>query len=204
MYSEVEALAQLRQGRILCLDGQPEDNAGNVRQQFFTLQKEGWTCCGRVGNTPDDETPVFVELEACDAADAGDACVVPDETPPELDRESISASMAAADEDAPDGSGTITVTFMARDDKAGIGTVSYRLMDPQGFSHTGYMAHDNQYGPTFVGDADAWKEYTLTVETARGSPPGHWRLESLDLHDKAGNRKHHQFIELLVFSANDS
>ena len=71
------------------------------------------------------------------------------------------------------------------------------------FSHTGYLAHDNQYGPLFRGDANVWKEYTLKVETARGSPPGNWRLESLDLHDKAGNRKHHQFIELLIFSAND-
>ena len=161
------------------------------------------SCTLRSSVHPSKQRAIF-SRDDVNSADAGDACVVPDETPPELDRESISASMAAADEDAPDGSGTITVTFMARDDKAGIGTVSYRLMDPQGFSHTGYMAHDNQYGPTFVGDADAWKEYTLTVETARGSPPGHWRLESLDLHDKAGNRKHHQFIELLVFSANDS
>ena len=32
---------------------------------------------------------------------------------------------------------------------------------------------------------------------------GQWRLESLDLHDKAGNRRHHQFIELLVFSADE-
>jgi hypothetical protein len=32
---------------------------------------------------------------------------------------------------------------------------------------------------------------------------GTWRFESLDLHDKAGNRKHHQFIELLVLSADE-
>ena len=180
-----------------------EDNVGNVRQQFFTLQKEGWTCCGRVGNTPDDETPVFVDLEACGDAGKGEACVDPDQTPPELDRESVSASMVPADEGAPDGSGTIKVKFMARDDKAGVGTVSYRLMDPQGFSHSGYMEHENQYGPTFVGDANSWKEYELKLKLARGSPPGSWRLESLDLHDKAGNRKHHQFIELLVFSADE-
>ena len=41
------------------------DDVGNVRQQFFTLQKDGWTCCGRVGNTPDDEPPVFVDLLSC-------------------------------------------------------------------------------------------------------------------------------------------
>jgi len=178
-----------------------EDSVGNVRQQFFTLQKAGWTCCGRVGNTPDDEDPVFVHLEECAVADDGDACVDPDITPPELDRDSVRGSMTPADEEEPDGSGSVHVKFRARDDKAGIGTVQYRVMDPQGFSHSGYMEHDNQYGATFHGDPTEWKEYNLKVKLARGSPPGQWRLESLDLHDKAGNRRHHQFIELLIFSA---
>lgn len=178
------------------------DSVGNVRQQFFTNQKEGWTCCGRVGNTPDDESPVFVDLGACDDTEnaGGDVCVVPDLSPPELDRNSIYASMTPSDPEAPDGSGSLRVKFKARDDKAGIGTISYRLMDPQGFSHTGYMQHSNQFGCTFHGDATAWKDYDLKIQLARGSPPGKWRLESLDVHDKAGNRKHHQFIELLVFS----
>ena len=111
--------------------------------------------------------------------------------------------MTPADGAQPDGSGTVIVTFLARDDKAGIGTVSYRLMDPQGFSHSGYMEHDNQYGATYHGNPSAWKEYSLKVPLAKGSPPGKWRLESLDLHDKAGNRRHHQFIELLIFSADE-
>ena len=181
-----------------------QDDVGNVRQQFFTLQKPGWTCCGRVGNTPDDEAPVFVDLPECAGADPrADACVDTDVTPPELDRDSVRGSMTPADADVMDGSGTVIVNFLARDDKAGIGTVSYRLMDPQGFSHSGYMSHDNQYGATYHGDPRAWKEYSLKVKLAKGSPPGKWRLESLDLHDKAGNRRHHQFIELLIFSADE-
>jgi len=177
------------------------DEVGNVRQQFYTLQKSGWTCCGRVGNTPDDETPVFVDLDDCRDAEDGDACVKPDLTPPELDRSSLSAEFQPADDSSDDGSGTLKVDFLARDDKAGIGTVSYRVMDPQGFSHTGYMEHENQYGATYHGNPTEWKTYTINFKLARGSPPGQWRLESLDLHDKAGNRKHHQLIELLVFSA---
>ena len=152
-----------------------------------------------MGNTPDDEAPVFVELDDCSDAASGDICVDPDLTPPELDRSSVSASFEPGAQ--VDGSGTLVVDFSARDDKAGISTISYRVMDPQGFSHTGYLEHENSDGATYHGDATAWKTYTLQVKLPRGSPPGQWRVESLDIRDKAGNRKHHQFIELLVFSA---
>jgi len=201
---DVEALAERAGGSYYVTMLDLADSVGNDRQQFFTLQKEGWTCCGRVGNTPDDEPPVFVDLPLCDDASKakGDFCVDTDVTPPELDRQSIVASFSPSDSGV-DGSGTVVVKFQARDDKAGIGTISYRLMDPQGFSHTGYLAHDNQWGATYRGDPSAWKEYSLEVKLPRGSPPGRWRLESLDLHDKAGNRKHHQLIELLVFSADE-
>ena len=66
---------------------------------------------------------------ACSLALAqGEACVDADLTPPELDRDSIDASMTPSEEDSPDGSGNVNVKFLARDDKAGIGTVSYRYV----------------------------------------------------------------------------
>ena len=83
----------------------------------------------------------------------------------------------------------------------GCGKIAKQLERLQGFSHTGYLEHENSDGATYHGDATAWKTYTLHVKLPRGSPPGQWRVESLDIRDKAGNRKHHQFIELLVFSA---
>jgi len=177
-----------------------EDEASNKREQFFTAQPEGWTCCGKVGNTGDDEYPVLLELLACKSGDAeAKECVGEDHLPPQLDRLSVAARVHQKDDDKQHGSGTVTVTFKARDDKSGVGTIMYRIMDPQGMSHSGYLEHDNSYGPVFTGDVQEWKEYKLEMALPRGSPKGTWRLESLEMHDKAGNRKHHQFIELLQF-----
>jgi len=176
------------------------DVAGNTRRQFFTQQKEGWTCCGRVGNTPDDEFPVAVALPECAkgaSLSAAAPCVQSDITPPELDRTSLAAKV---ERDAGGkGKGEAVITFRARDAGAGVGTIGYRVMDPQGMSHAGYVKHDNAYGPAFKGDPAAWAEYELRFALPRGSPPGRWMLESLDIHDKAGNQKHHQMVEIAVF-----
>eukprot|EP00960_Hanusia_phi_P074820 768320-Hanusia_phi.AAC.18 len=181
---------------------QLKDIASNTRNQFFTQQKPGWTCCGRVGNTPNDEFPVLTDLQQCAKGtkiSPDNICVEQDVSPPILDHESIRIQVEPMQASEPDGASVVKVYFKAKDDKSGIGTVGYRLMDPQGFSHQGYMSHENEYGPIFHGDSSAWNEYTLKVELAKGSPGGKWQLESLDIHDKAGNRKHHQFIELLQF-----
>jgi hypothetical protein len=82
---------------------------------------------------------------------------------------------------------------------SGIGTISYRIMDPQGFSHFTYLKHNNSYTTVYAGDPSAWTNFEARLDLPKGSPPGDWRVESIELHDKASNRKNFQLIELLVF-----
>mmetsp|Transcript_12799 Transcript_12799/g.28758 ORF Transcript_12799/g.28758 Transcript_12799/m.28758 type:complete len:860 (-) Transcript_12799:8-2587(-) len=89
------------------------DEAGNTRRQFFTQQREGWTCCGRVGNTPDDEFPVAVALKQCPEGGSGRLCVDSDADAPELDRASLAAKFVPHARGR--GEGEAVVTFKARD-----------------------------------------------------------------------------------------
>ena len=187
------------------------DVAGNSRQQFFTRQPDGVVCCGRVGNQNDDEEPKFVRLPQCAAgtkleAGAKQTCVVADTLDPELDVESVKASVTPGGVPPGSPAGTESVSrqavvqFRARDfGGSGLGTISCRIMDPQGFSHVVYVTHANAYTTVFDGDASAWGKYEARLELPKGSPPGEWKVEAIELHDKAGNRRSFQLIELLVF-----
>ena len=117
---------------------QLRDVASNTRNQFFTQQKPGWTCCGRVGNTPNDEFPVLMELQQCAQGtelSVDNIWVVQDLSPPSLAPESIKIQVESAESSQHDGASVVKIQFKAKDDKSGVGTVAYRLMDPQGFSH---------------------------------------------------------------------
>jgi len=71
---------------------------------------------------------------------------------PELGLHPILVSASPTHPDAPDGETVVTIRYQARDDKSGLGSVSYRLLDPQGISHFQYHYHGNFYTTFFQGD----------------------------------------------------
>ena len=99
----------------------------------------------------------------------------------------------------PNGETLVDLKYQARDDKSGLGLVSYVLRDPQGGQHMRYHYHSNFYTPYFVGEPTAWADYEVTVVLPVGSPPGVWGLESLSLRDKANNVHNYNFVEIVQF-----
>ena len=93
----------------------------------------------------------------------------PDLTGPELDYEALEVSARPLQPDAPDGATRVRVRYTARDDKSGLGTVSYKLRDPRGVDHFAYHYHDNFHTPTFEGDPQAWTTYEIEVVLPAGS-----------------------------------
>ena len=78
-----------------------------------------------------------------------------DDEPPELDLNNVSVSAEPTNPNAPNGETKVTISYWARDDKSGLGLVSYRLLDPQGASHFEYHYHENFYTTFFLGNASA-------------------------------------------------
>jgi len=105
----------------------------------------------------------------------------PDPTPPVLDHDSIQILASPTNPEAPNGETKVTIVYKTKDDKSGLGIVSYRLMDPQGGFHFEYHYHPNFYTLFFDGDATVWSEYIIEVVLPVGSPPGTWGLQSMDV-----------------------
>ncbi len=127
----------------------------------------------------------------------------PDSIPPEIDLKKITVRARPTVPEAPNGETFVTIEYFARDDKSGLGTVNYRLLDPQGISHFEYHYHDNFYQLFFNGEPTAWKKYTISVVLPRGSVPGIWGLQAMELYDKAGNRRSYNFVETIRFDIQD-
>jgi hypothetical protein len=123
----------------------------------------------------------------------------PDVIPPEIDLNRITITGTPVNPASPDGETLVTIVYYARDDKSGLGMVTYRLLDPQGISHVQYHYHDNFYTLFFNGDPTAWKRYEISVVLPKGSPPGTWGLQEMEVYDKARNRKSYSFVETLHF-----
>jgi len=124
----------------------------------------------------------------------------PDVTPPEIDLNRITITGTPVNPAAPDGETLVNIVYYARDDKAGLGLVSYSLLDPQGITHQQYHYHANFYTLFFNGDPTIWTRYEINVVLPKGSPPGTWGLKSMDIYDKAMNRQSYSFVETLHFS----
>ena len=124
-----------------------------------------------------------------------------DGQPPELQLNTIAISAAPTNPAAPNGETKVTIVYYARDDKSGLGQVSYRLLDPQGGSHSEYHYHENFRTEFFVGDPTAWKRYEINAVLPVGSAPGTWGLESMELSDKVDNKNAQSFVENLHFQA---
>ena len=123
----------------------------------------------------------------------------PDYDPPELDLNRISVVAIPTVPEAPNGETQVTIKYLARDNKSGMGPVWFRLRDPQGIEHFHYHLHANFHGTFFNGDPTAWQQYTATVLLPVGSVPGTWGLASINLGDKALNSKSYSFVEIVRF-----
>lgn len=111
----------------------------------------------------------------------------------------IRVKAAPTDPKAPNGETNVSIRFQARDDKSGVGTIEYRLLDPQGVSHHDYHYHANFHSLTFKGDPTAWQEYEIKTVLPVGSAPGIWGLQELVVEDKAGNKRVYDFVETVQF-----
>lgn len=156
------------------------DEAKNEGRQYFSK------------SPPDEPSPV-VRIQTSN----------PDLIAPEIDLNKITVRAKPTVPEAPNGETIVTIEYYARDDKSGLGTVNYRLLDPQGISHFEYHYHDNFYEVFFKGDPTAWKKYTINVVLPRGSVPGIWGLQAMELYDKAGNKRSYSFVETIRFDIQD-
>ncbi len=123
----------------------------------------------------------------------------PDTEKPEVELNTISIHAEPTRPEAPDGETNVHITYFARDDKSGVGKVTYRLLDPQGLSHFEYHYHDNFYTLFFEGDPTAWGQYDINVVLPKGSAPGIWGLQTLTVVDKAHNAQEYNFVETMHF-----
>ena len=123
----------------------------------------------------------------------------PDYQKPVLDTERIFIRATPLNPVAPDGSTKVEVVFYAKDNKSGLGTVHYKLVDPLGKVHFNYFQHANFHTRFFQGDPAVYKKYKIKTTLAKGSPPGRWGLMEIVLQDKAGNIRTFNFLETIHF-----
>jgi Carboxypeptidase regulatory-like domain len=123
----------------------------------------------------------------------------PDYLPPELDVNKISIEAVPTNPLAPNGETRVRIVFYARDDKAGIRTLNYSLLDPQGISHNYYYTHDSWKSRFFKGDPNVWTRYEINEVLPVGSAPGRWGLAKMEMLDQAHNSKFYNFQEVLHF-----
>ena len=161
------------------------DSAGNRRTQFFSA-------------SPQHEPLVSIPVTTTLADTTGPEVCLNDNIGQGLHAIRVAASPTKPN--APDGETLVKIQYQVRDDRAGLGVVSYRLLDPQGISHFQYHYHPNFYSVFFQGDPTAWTEYEINVVLPVGSAPGTWGLQELSLRDKAYNQRYYNFVETVRFS----
>lgn len=128
----------------------------------------------------------------------------PDTEAPTIDLNRISVYAEPTHPEAPDGETLVTINYYARDDKSGYDIGGYTLLDPQGIGHSEYHYIPGRGDMFFDGDPTVWKRYTINCVLPQGSAPGIWGLASLNLTDKARNRRTYNFIETLIFEPDDN
>jgi len=127
----------------------------------------------------------------------------PDSRAPEVDLDDIGISARAVRPEAPDGETIVSLVYLARDDGAGLGPVSFNLRDPQGIDHLHYHYHENFHGAVYEGDPSVWTRYEVDVLLPAGSAPGIWGLSSMQVRDKVRNIRNYAFAETLRFELLD-
>jgi len=123
----------------------------------------------------------------------------PDTNYPYLDTNNISITANPTNPVEPNGETNIKIIYYAKDDKSGLGHVSYILRDPQGIQHNFYHYHKNFHGLFFDENPSELARYDVNLILPEGSAPGKWALIQIILDDKANNSKSYEFIELIHF-----
>jgi len=121
---------------------------------------------------------------------------------PNLDVNNISISAIPTNLQQPNGEAQIKIVYYAKDDKSGLGQVSYTLRDPQGIEHMSYHYHKNFHSLFFNGDPNESKRYEISLLLPEGSAPGKWGMVNMKLTDKASNQKTYEFTEIIHFVVN--
>ncbi len=151
----------------------------------------------------------FIEGKGEEAATIEIQTRFPDSTPPELDLNKITIKAEPTNPVAPNGETRVDITFRIKDDIAGYGSSRIHLRDPQGvrhgFSHYG-PNHTQGLQPNlyFIGDPTVYHTYQKIIILPVGSPPGTWGLSDMTLTDKAENRLHVDFTEIVRFEIIDN
>ena len=157
-----------------------KDAALNIGTQYFSRSSH-------------HERPVVVKIRTSN----------PDTRKPTLDLNRISVSARPINPKNPDGQTEVTITYYAKDDKSGVGPVSYWLQDPVGKTYHAYHYHKNTHSLYFMGNPQEYKEYVIRHMLPKGSAPGTWGLREITLGDKGGNSISHSFARVLHFSVDD-
>ena len=123
----------------------------------------------------------------------------PDTNYPYLDTNNISITANPTNPVEPNGETNIKIIYYAKDDKSGLGHVSYILRDPQGIQHNFYHYHKNFYNLFFSENPNELTRYDINLILPEGSAPGKWALIQIKLDDKANNSKSYDFAELIHF-----
>ena len=123
---------------------------------------------------------------------------------PTLDVNRITITATPTHPENPNGETVVKIEYYAKDNASGLGTVSYRLLDPLGNKHFEYHYHENFYTVFFDGDPTAWTKYEINVILPEGSAPGKWGLLEMYLEDKAGNFTTYNFSETLHFQVDSA
>ena len=123
----------------------------------------------------------------------------PDTDYPYLDTKNISITANPTNPAEPNGETNIKIVYYAKDDKSGLGHVSYILRDPQGILHNFYHYHKNFHSLFFSENPSDLARYDINLILPEGSAPGKWALIEMTLDDKANNSKSYDFTELIHF-----
>lgn len=123
----------------------------------------------------------------------------PDVDYPYLDIQNIKILAKPTNPDMPNGETNVNITYYAKDNKSGLGQVSFVLRDPQGVQHNFYHYHKNFHTVFFDGNPADLARYDINLVLPEGSAPGKWALIQMNLADKANNSKSYQFVEIMHF-----
>ncbi|MBE8222237.1 MAG: hypothetical protein HAW60_05870, partial [Bdellovibrionales bacterium] len=129
-----------------------------------------------------------------------------DNQAPQLDitKNGISIAAAPLDKNNLNGETVVKISVKVKDDKSGVGRMSFYLVDPVGRRHHYYFYHDNTYSLFYKnGDQTKWQTITESVTLPKGSAAGKWGLQEVYVQDKAGNFKTYNFSETVHFKVSN-
>ena len=120
---------------------------------------------------------------------------------PEIDINNIQIKAEPTNKENPDGETLVTLTYYAKDKGSGISNAFYRFRDPLGGIHSAWQQpKDDLWSGIFPYEEEKeYRKFELKIILPKGSIPGIWGLEEIEIMDKAGNEKVYNFTEITTF-----